>query len=111
MYNAWFLTQFYLDPIHNWHVPVCSAYGGNFLCPRNPDTDDGWALVTMDTSPQQMEAAAQDPRVIVCGKEYSTPPTQVLAAYASWLDPNVNYMFMGQVLTKLAETEPAFGHQ
>jgi hypothetical protein len=99
----------YLDPIHNWTVPVCTAYGGNYLCPRLPETADGWALVLIETSPQQIEAAKQDPRVVYCGKDYNTPPPQVLTTYASWLDPAVNYMFMGQVLAKLAETEPIFG--
>jgi len=111
MYEVWMLSQFYLDPIHNWNVPVCTAYGGNFVCPRDPHTPDGWALVLIDTSPQQIEAARQDPRVVVCGKNYDPPPQQALTEYASWLDPSTTYMFMGQVLAQLAQTEPAFQHE
>lgn len=111
MYEVWMLSQFYLDPLHNWDVPVCTAYGGNYVCPRHPDTPDGYALVLLDTSPQQIEAAKQDPRVVVCGRDYDTPPAQLLSTYASWLDPNTNYLFVGQVLARLAQTDPGYYHQ
>ena len=108
VYYTWMLSKFYHDPIHGWDVPVCSAYGGNFVCVRHPDPPGEWGLVYLDTTLQQVEAAKQDPRVVVCGKAYDPPPKKLLQEWASWLDPNVTYLFMGQVLSKLSETEPAF---
>jgi hypothetical protein len=108
MMNVWMLSKFYDCEVHGWIWPVCAAYGDGPYVPRHPDTPDGWALVKVWTSPQQMEAAKQDPRVIVCGKDYNTPPRELLDAYASWLDPAVTYMFIGQVIARLAETEPIF---
>lgn len=112
--RMWMLSQRYQCPLHpegnpsapRWNLPVCSAYGGDYISPNSPDAT--WELVLIVTTPQQLEAAKKDPRVVVCGKLYSKPPAQLLQAYAKWLDPTETYQFLGQVLDKLAETEPMF---
>jgi hypothetical protein len=111
MMQVWMLSKFYDCEVHNWIWPVCAAYGDGPYCPRHPATADSWALVKLWTSPQQIEAAKQDPRVIVCGKDYDAPPTEVLSTYSAWLDPAVTYMFMGQVIARLAQLEPIFYHE
>jgi hypothetical protein len=108
MMDVWMLSKFYDCEVHGWAWPVCAAYGDAPRVNRHAEDPDGWALVKVWTSPQQIEAAKQDPRVIVCGKDFNAPPRELLEAYASWLDPTVTYMFMGQVIAKLAEAEPIF---
>ncbi len=104
------LSKFYQCPEFNWPWPVCAAYGDNIYCPQMPKSSDGWALVHIYTSPQHVGAIPDDPRVIYCGKEWDTPPKQVLDTYADVLDPKVTYMFMGQVIARLAQQEPAYYH-
>jgi len=115
MHQVWMLSQFYTDPIHSANLgvdlPVCLAYGENFHCCGHPETADGWALVHIWSAQQQIEAARQDPRVIVCGKDYDTPPAKVLEVYKDWLTPNTAYMFMGQLIARLAQIEPTFYHE
>lgn len=112
------LSQFYECTIHpcdgnpdgkGWDVPVCNAYGRDHFFHRiNSSTD--WCLVHIVTTPQQLEAARKDPRVVVCGKHYAKPPAKLLEVYASMLDPTETYQFVGQVIEKLSETDPVF-HQ
>jgi hypothetical protein len=108
--RAWFLSKFYADPLHpHGLLPVCRAYGSAFGHHRFEDSD--WGLVLMYTSPPQIEASRQDERVVFCGTDYSKPPAQVLECYAALLDPTETYQSMGQLLAKLAETEPLFMHE
>ena len=115
MILMWFLSQFYTDPLHSANLgcdlPVCSAYGLNYHAVQVPPTPDAWGLVTMWTSIQQIEAARQDPRVIVCGKDYDPPPAKVLEVFGSQLDPGVTYLFMGQVIARLAQSDMSYYHQ
>lgn len=101
------LSKFFRDENENL-VPVASAYGGRYSYPRSPATDDGWALVFMLTSPQQIAAARQDPRVVVCPLAFdnSAAPDEVISTYASW--GVTAEMSMGSVLARLSETEPIF---
>jgi len=109
MQTRWFLSKFYTDATLDMLVPVCTAYGGKWLCPRLPETTDGWAIVLMLTSPQQMEAAKQDSRVTVLPLPFdpSPLPQQVTDTYASW--GATTGMSFGALLSKLSETEPIFG--
>jgi hypothetical protein len=105
----WFLSQFYDDPLHTaGPLPVCGAYGSTYGFHCLPGAT--WGLVLMWTTPPQVDAAKQDDRVVFCGTNYNTPPAQLLTAYAALLDPTVTYTFMGQLLVKLAESEPLFMH-
>lgn len=108
MQSHWFLSQFYLDAALSIRVPVCTAYGGKWLCPTGPATDDGWALVQMLSTPMQMEAATADGRVVVCPYLFdpSTVPASVTTAYAEW--GATAGMSLGALLAKLSETEPLF---
>lgn len=115
--KVWMLSQLYECPIHpcdgnpdgtGWEVPVCGAYGRDHFFHRM--NGSGWCLAHIVTTPQQLEAAKKDPRVVVCGKHHAKPPAKLLEVYAAWLDPNEAYRCVGEVLEKLAETEPMF-HQ
>jgi hypothetical protein len=109
--KAWVLTQFYQCPEFDWPWPVCSSYGDAPYCPQqpvDPVNTGGWALVHMHTTYQHIEAMKLDPRVLYCGQDYDAPPQQMLDTYKQLLDPNVNYMFIGQVIAKLAQSEPCF---
>ena len=107
--RVWVMTKFYDCPEHNWPWPVCTAYGQNHHGPGRQHPE--WALVNMETSPVQIEAMDEDPRVIYCGKEFDSPPAQLLETFKELLDPKTRYLFMGQVIAKLAQTEWAFYHE
>lgn len=108
MRRVWFLTQFYDCQVHGWQWPVCTAYGANHHAPLHPPSNDGWALVWIWTTHQQIQASKRDPRVIYCGAMASRPPAKVLEVYKDWLDPAETYTRMDQLLELLAEHEPNF---
>ena len=107
--RVWVLSQFYDCPEHDWPWPVCTAYG---VDPHGPGrlsaVNTDFALVSIETSPVHIEAMKQDARIVYCGRDYDTPPPELLSTYQSKLDPMVQYMFIGQVIARLAQTEPAF---
>lgn len=107
--TRWLLTQFFRGT-DGLLKPVCSAYGARWFCPSYPATDDGWALTLMMTSPDQVEAAKLDPRVIVCGNnDFSAIPGEVAAAYKD--QGAVAGMKMGELRSVLADTEPLYLHE
>lgn len=111
MQTRWVLSQFFTDDALNMRVPVARAYStGYWRCPTNPVTDDGWALVQMYTSPLQLEAAKQDPRIVICPLTFDPAAVdqRVIDAYASW--GATTGMSMGALIAKLADTEPGFAH-
>lgn len=111
MKQRWFFTQFFKDPELNFTMPVCAAYGGDWVCPLYPaDTATGWALVLMWTSGAQTEAARQDSRVVVCPLAFdpSPVPKAITDAYAG--QGAAEGMSMGALLAALSEWMPAFGH-
>jgi hypothetical protein len=111
MNKRWFLSQFYVDTELNMPIPICTAYGSEWHCPTMPaDINTGWALVVMHTSTHQIDAASQDPRVLVCPLIFDpTPVAQcIIDAYEHW--GAIAGMSLGALLAKLAETEPIFGH-
>jgi hypothetical protein len=113
--RIWMLSQFYHCPEHSKNLgvlqPVCNAYGYNYHNVIAGKTEDEWQLVEIFTTVGQLEAAKKDPRVVICGKDYNKPPAKLLEVYKDWLDPSETYMFMGQVIARLAEKVPAFHHQ
>lgn len=110
MLDIWLLSQYYVDD-RGWTYPVAFDYGEHYFAPLHPETPDGWSLVRLAADSHQLDAAKQDPRVVYCGRDYDTPPAKMLEVYASQLDPNVTYMFLGQVLARLAQTEPSYYHE
>jgi hypothetical protein len=110
MQARWFLSQFATDGTLGIQVPVCSAYGGQYLCPTHPGTTDGWALVLMLCDPHQAEAAAQDSRVLVLPQIYDTSalPQAVTDAYTSW--GATTGMSLSALLVQLAKSEPIFAN-
>jgi hypothetical protein len=109
MKKVWVLSKFYDCPEHEWPWPVCTAYGDGHYSVREADSD--WALVKMDSSPQHVEAMKEDPRVIYCGRDHDTPPTLMLQVFKDKLAPGVNYMFVGQIIAALAQTNPGYYHE
>jgi hypothetical protein len=105
-----FLSQFFTDSASGLNMPVCIAYGKDWLCPTYPATPDGWAIVQMQCDSHQLEAAAQDPRVLVLPLAFdpSPLPQQVIDVYASW--GATTGMSLGALLSTLASVEPIFGH-
>lgn len=110
MQVRWLLSQFFEDETIGHDVPVCNAYGGTWHCPTKPADANGWALVQILCDAHQLDAAAQDPRIVVCPLVFDPAPLpqKVIDAYASW--GAVPGMSMGALLAKLAEAEPAFTH-
>lgn len=110
MQARWFLTQFYADEQLGINVPVCSAYGGHYLCPTLPSASDGWALVQMQCDLQQIEAAAQDSRVLVLPLLFDPTalPQTVIDTYSAM--GATSGMSLAALLAKLAESEPVYGH-
>jgi hypothetical protein len=89
-------------------TPACSAYCAWWLCPEYPSTEDGWALVLVQCFPMQVEAAKQDPRIVLCPLLFDPQPipAQVAEAYAD--KGATPTMSMGALISMLAETEPLF---
>jgi hypothetical protein len=109
MLTRWMYSQFFRNSF-NQLVPVCSAYGARWFCPQHPASDDGWALVQIWTSFEQIEAAKQDPRIVICGNnDFSKVPDQVIAGYAQLgATPG---MSMGELRSTLADAIPLFLHE
>lgn len=110
MQAQWFLSQFYTDSILGIDTPICTAYGGQYLCPLHP-ASGGWALVQMLSTSMQMDAARSDPRVLVLPYLFDPTPVAaaVITAYASM--GATAGMSLGLLLATLAATEPLYGAQ
>jgi hypothetical protein len=102
-------SQFNTDELLGMMAPVASAYGSGWHCPIFPAADGDWALCQVLADTNQLAAAAQDPRVIVCPLLYdSTPlPKQITDAYAS--QGATAGMSLGSLIATLASAEPVFG--
>jgi len=109
MTPRWMLTTFFRDELNNL-IPVASAYGHTYRVPMNPPTDDGYALIEMWSGAHQIEAAKQDPRLIVCPYLFdpSPLPDAVIQAYASF--GAIAGMSMGVLVAMLADIEPIYGY-
>lgn len=110
--RVWVLSKHYDCPEHEHPWPVVTAYGVDHHCPGRPALDNGvYALMSIETDPEHINAMREDPRIIYCGRSFSTPPQILLELYRHKLDPNTTYLFMGQVIEQLAQSEPAFYHK
>jgi hypothetical protein len=109
MAARWFYSQFFADPQTRALTPVATAYGNGWYCPILPTVDGGWALCQVNSGSHQLEAAAQDPRVIVLPLLFDPAPVSqtVIDAYSA--QGAIAGMSMGALISKLAELEPCFG--
>lgn len=105
MLLIWFLSQSFTDDTGMLR-PVAQDYGQHWFWPVCPATEDEWKLVRVALDNHQLDAAKQDSRVVYCGirEGFDPPPPQLLQIYADQLDPSTSYMFFGQVLAKLAQS-------
>ena len=88
--------------------PLVESLSVNWYGAIPPAEEDGWMLVHVACDGAHVAFMKQDPDFIWIGSEWSKVPQQVLETYASQLDPTEQYQNMGQVLDKLAESEPRF---
>ena len=107
MLKQWMLSTFYRDAVND-RRPLCASYGGQSVTPRFPDDEDGWALVRMSCTRHQIEAASQDPEVVVLPKDGDSTavPAIMVATYGSL--GVVDGMTMAQAVAVLAESEPLY---
>lgn len=103
---VWMLSQMYKEPVNDWDWPVASSYANGHDCPRHPDTPDGWALVKCESAAQQIEAAAQDPRVQPYRTLWDPLTPETVTAYAN--KGAVAGMMLGQLLQLLAQTDHGY---
>lgn len=105
--KRWMLSQFYLGE-NGWLQPVAAAYSQGCRWPLAPEAENEWALVECYVSPQQIEAAQQDPRIVVCPQVYDPAPlpASVIQAYAD--KGAIAGMSLGMLLSLLGTIEPLF---
>ena len=100
------LSQFYTEPINGWAWPVAASYSNGFRCPRSPEAPETWALVSCNCTSQQIEAAAEDPRVQPYRTLWDPLTPETITAYAA--AGAKAGMMLGQLLQMLAQTEPGY---
>lgn len=105
--TVWMLSQFYVEPINGWDWPVAASYSNGHNCPQHPDAPETWALVKCDSASQQMEAAAQDPRVQPYHTVWDTITPETVTAYAA--KGATAGMMLCQLLSTLARIDPGYG--
>lgn len=109
--RVWVMSQFYMCPEFDFIWPVCSAYGEGCNCPWHTldAVESGqWGLIRMSTTGEHIEAMKDDPRVLYVGDDWAPVHPKVIEIFGQWLDPTANYLFMGQVISKLAQWSPTF---
>ncbi len=104
-------SLFMLSPVYTGAqgqtLPVAADYASSWVCPRFPDAPQTQALVWIETTPQQLAAAAQDARLTICPSLGSlAAPASVVASYATW--GTAAGMSMDELIGHLATIEPAF---
>lgn len=109
MDSRWMFSQFNTDELIGMMAPVASAYGRGWQCPIFPAAEGDWALCQVLCDANQLAAAAQDPRVIVCPLLYDPAPLpqQITDAYAA--QGATTGMSIGALIATLAATEPVYG--
>ncbi|MBZ5508492.1 MAG: hypothetical protein LAO78_23795 [Acidobacteriia bacterium] len=110
--KVWMLSQFYVDDSLEIHPrsqmhPVAHDYADEDHTPVRPIDEDGWALVKVTTDHERIALAKQDSRIVYVGTPWNAPPAKMLEVYADKLGSDT-YSMVGQVLLKLAETEPLY---
>jgi hypothetical protein len=104
--TVWMLSQFYNEPANGWEWPVAASYSNGHDCPQHPVSPETWALVRCESSGQQLEAAAQDPRVHPYRTLWDILTPETVSAYAS--KGAASGMMLGQLLQILAESDPGY---
>lgn len=109
MRPRWVLSKCFRDADNNL-IPVVAGYGHRYRVPMHPATDDGWALVEIWLATQQVDAAKQDDRIILCPHLFdpSPLPDEVIAAYEPY--GAKAGMSMGALLSALSDIEPIYSH-
>lgn len=110
MQTTWMLSQCYTVPESGFIWPYCAAYSNGVVCPKFPPenpTSGGWALVRCRSSAQQIEAAAQDPRIQPYRTLWDTLTPDTVTAYAA--AGAKDGMMLCQLLALLAQTEAGYG--
>lgn len=103
--QVWMLSQFYKEPINKWDWPVCASYANGHSCPQHPAAG-GWALVLCESSSQQVEAAAQDPRVQPYRTLWDPITDATVKAYKK--QGAKSGMMLGQLIQLLAQADHGF---
>jgi hypothetical protein len=104
--RRWILSNTYIND-QAVRIPVAADYADEWIAPRHPAEADGVSLVRVSMTSSHLGAAAQDSRVTICPALGSLPaPVAVITAYASW--GATAGMTMDALISKLAETEPAY---
>ena len=107
MVTGWILTK--MDDTEAGPKPVIASLSAAYRPGAVPLTEGGWMLCHVKCDPAIVEYMKKDTEDFLwIGGDYSKVPQVVLDTYASKLDPEETYLFIGQVVQKLAEWEPRF---
>lgn len=104
--TIWMISQFYTEPVNGWDWPVAASYSNGHTCPRNPEAPETWALVQCDSSPQQIEAADQDPRVHPYRTMWDLLTPETVTAYQK--NGAIAGMMLGQLIQLLAQGDMGY---
>jgi hypothetical protein len=104
--QVWMLSQTYTEPVNGWEWPVAASYANGHVCPQHPDTPGGWSLVKCNSTPVQIEAAAQDPRVQPYRTLWDPLTPETVTAYQN--KGAKAGMMLGQLIQVLAQTDNGF---
>ena len=109
MQSRWMYSQFFTDAQLGMMAPVATAYGTGWQCPIFPTDEGGSSLCQILCNTNQIEAARQDPRIIVCPLLFDPTPLEqtIIDAYAS--QGAKAGMSLGALIATLAEIEPNYG--
>ncbi len=105
--SGWLLSK--CDETTDGHRPIVASMSiADWHAPIQPLTPNGWSLVWITCDPAHYAFIKQDEDCIWLGNEWSRVHPQLLETFAEMLDPNETYQNLGQVIEKLAESEPRF---
>lgn len=104
--TVWMLSQFAQEPVNDWEWPVAASYSNGHDCPQHPIAPETWALVKCDSTPAQMNAAEQDPRVQPYRSLWDTITPETVTAYTSV--GAAAGMTLGQLLQLLSKVDPGY---
>jgi hypothetical protein len=120
--DTWMLSKFYINTENGFIWPVAATYSNGHVCPRFPDdVENGWALVKCNSTPQQIQAAMEDPRVLVYRSLWDPVTPDTISAHATTLALSTDMvstdapipvggesMVLGQLLRLLGQVEPGY---
>ena len=106
MVTGWILTK--VDNTEDGPRPLIASLSASWRAGALPLTEGGWMLCHVKTHPEVVAFMKQDEDFIWIGNDWSKVPQEVLDTYAEKLNPEEQYLFIGQVVDKLSEWEPRF---